>query len=816
MEAAERMDGYCLNNRWIAGTITNGSNVLRRGKTIESRTPFRHFADEAIRAELKKREETEPLWEGSTMIRFVWDKRVKKWLRADESMPEFRDWHGELRSPENIRDMEPPPDPVVVKANGEGGELKPIASVDATPPTLMGRQEISSLAHEMLSGSEKQETLESTDGQVLESESPTTSSEGPIEPLESNASSPESQTTLTETDLESTIVNHLSPTPSSTTDSGNTVSSTVDLSSKTIGKKARARGDLEHWMAWDKFASIVQSISDNAIATLVEPAAVSLDKSTLPELSLDPISNYIPDHKDFWYNRQLQAENDEHERRQTIAAHTGDRTPLEMYHMDKFMAGAGWTGSVRGEEISERVANWKKDGLTGYEHVKVFRDGTSMIEKRRYTKEGKPMTQFWDGSYLLNGHLYDREGMRYDHKTNSLSFSDGSELIFEGRGESKKLLVKIGKQTFDVTSTVVGSTEKREILEKASDLFEPARTLSTQDDTAALATALEVPPNLVKFEIEHRVKTIEESRDDEVFHDDDPVLMRGSQMFEFSDTLSARRFDRFVAKTNKMTDAQEDTGLMDRENFSGDESPIPEELEENTNYMTKRASTFRPDLIVCLNPRENKLAMKEASDNHIPTIGICDTDSDPRQVTYNIPANDDSLRSVEYIAGVLSRAGQEGLIHRQRYHEQMELLLGRAQDLTSDSWLDYEILTYDPDSEAPKPTPADGRTKEEILDKYRGFYRVEKAPEEMVVKIVAQQIVLGQNEIKRLTMDTTDWSMQQHLDHIKSSVQFPGIPVGVLEELAQLRLSESRRVWAETREQVATRPYRYRAPPTGI
>src|SRR5271167_2724516 len=44
VEAAERMDGYCLNNRWIAGTITNGSNVLHRGKTIESRTPFRHFA----------------------------------------------------------------------------------------------------------------------------------------------------------------------------------------------------------------------------------------------------------------------------------------------------------------------------------------------------------------------------------------------------------------------------------------------------------------------------------------------------------------------------------------------------------------------------------------------------------------------------------------------------------------------------------------------------------------------------------------------------------------------------------------------------
>src|SRR5271170_5810229 len=117
-----------------------------------------------------------------------------------------------------------------------------------------------------------------------------------------------------------------------------------------------------------------------------------------------------------------------------------------------------------------------------------------------------------------------------------------------------------------------------------------------------------------------------------------------------------------------------------------------------------------------------------------------------------MPANDDSLRSVEFIAGVLSRAGQEGLIHRQRYHDQMAFLLARAQDVITDSWLDYNILTYDPMSEAPKPNSSDGRTKEDVLDKYRGSYRVEKAPEEMIVKIFAQQIVMAQNEMKRLNI----------------------------------------------------------------
>jgi hypothetical protein len=780
---------------------------LFRGQTMESQTPFRHFADEAIKAELKKKEETEPLWEGATMSVFVWDRRVKKWVNSDEAPPEFRDWYGELRSPENVRDLEPPAQSVYLEAKVEAGATERHTTVEESPPTMVGKQEISALADEQLAREEQEGEVESAEPEkVIESES--------------QAAPSELETTPSETELESSTVEQAPySTPSFTEDSRGIFTDTLETRLPAVGKRARSRGDLEHWMAWDKFASIVQSISDKALAELVEPAADSLDKSTLSELSLDPISYYIPDHKDFWYNRQLQAENDEYNRRQTIAVETGDRKPLEMYEMDKFMAQMGWKGLVRGEKISTRVENWKKEGLGGYEHVKVFRDGTAMIEKRRYNKEGNPVPQFGDGSYLLNGHLYDKEGMRYDRKNQSLSFSDGSELKFEGEGVTKKLVVKIGQQTFDVTSTVAGSTEKREILEKASDLFEPALTLSTHDDAASLADALEMPPNQVKFEIEKRVRTQEEGREDEIFGDEEPILMRGSQMFDVSEKLSAREFDKFVSNMNIMKDDAEDLNLVEKEDYRDDDDapPEPEEFTENTKFkLAERTRTFQPDLIICLNPRENKLAMKEASNNHIPTIGICDTDSDPRQVTYNIPANDDSLRSVEFIAGVLSRAGQEGLIHRQRYQQQLIFLLARAQDVVTDSWLDYDILTYDPMSEAPKPNPADGRTKEDVLDKYRGFYRVEKAPEEMVLKIVARQIVMAQNEVKRLNMDTTDWTMQQHSDHVKSSSQFPGIPAGVLEELAHSRLSESRRVWAETREQVAMRKYKYRSPPTQI
>lgn len=79
----------------------------------------------------------------------------------------------------------------------------------------------------------------------------------------------------------------------------------------------------------------------------------------------------------------------------------------------------------------------------------------------------------------------------------------------------------------------------------------------------------------------------------------------------------------------------------------------------STNRLASQ--TLQPDLVVVLNPVENSFAIREATQANIPTIAITDSDVDPRSVTYPIPANDDSIRSVELIIGVLSKAGEEGL-----------------------------------------------------------------------------------------------------------------------------------------------------------
>jgi small subunit ribosomal protein S2 len=67
-----------------------------------------------------------------------------------------------------------------------------------------------------------------------------------------------------------------------------------------------------------------------------------------------------------------------------------------------------------------------------------------------------------------------------------------------------------------------------------------------------------------------------------------------------------------------------------------------------------------PDLMIFLNPISNMNAIAECAIEHVPTIGVIDSNVDPRIVMYPIPANDESVRTAELIAGVLSVAGREG------------------------------------------------------------------------------------------------------------------------------------------------------------
>lgn len=63
-----------------------------------------------------------------------------------------------------------------------------------------------------------------------------------------------------------------------------------------------------------------------------------------------------------------------------------------------------------------------------------------------------------------------------------------------------------------------------------------------------------------------------------------------------------------------------------------------------------------PKAIVVVDPRVEINAIREARRLHIPVFGIVDTNCDPDDVDYPIPANDDAVRSVKVVLGVLANA----------------------------------------------------------------------------------------------------------------------------------------------------------------
>ena len=63
-----------------------------------------------------------------------------------------------------------------------------------------------------------------------------------------------------------------------------------------------------------------------------------------------------------------------------------------------------------------------------------------------------------------------------------------------------------------------------------------------------------------------------------------------------------------------------------------------------------------PGALFIVDPKKERIAVKEARILGIPVVGIVDTNCDPDDVDYIIPANDDAIRAVKLIAGRMADA----------------------------------------------------------------------------------------------------------------------------------------------------------------
>ena len=67
-----------------------------------------------------------------------------------------------------------------------------------------------------------------------------------------------------------------------------------------------------------------------------------------------------------------------------------------------------------------------------------------------------------------------------------------------------------------------------------------------------------------------------------------------------------------------------------------------------------------PGALFIVDSRKERNAVAEARKLHIPIVAIVDTNCDPDEIDYVIPGNDDAIRAVKLIAGIMANAILEG------------------------------------------------------------------------------------------------------------------------------------------------------------
>lgn len=67
-----------------------------------------------------------------------------------------------------------------------------------------------------------------------------------------------------------------------------------------------------------------------------------------------------------------------------------------------------------------------------------------------------------------------------------------------------------------------------------------------------------------------------------------------------------------------------------------------------------------PDVLILVDPKKDDTALREARRKGIPVVSLCDTNVNPEEITYPIPANDDAVKSIDLILDLIAQSISEG------------------------------------------------------------------------------------------------------------------------------------------------------------
>ena len=112
---------------------------------------------------------------------------------------------------------------------------------------------------------------------------------------------------------------------------------------------------------------------------------------------------------------------------------------------------------------------------------------------------------------------------------------------------------------------------------------------------------------------------------------------------------------------------------------------LREKLDKNLGSISEM--TRLPGAVFIVDIKREHIAIKEAQKLKIPIFAMVDTNSDPRDVNFVIPSNDDASKSIRKILSIVIESIQEGLTERQKLKEES---VKAVDDMAEDSNKNYK------------------------------------------------------------------------------------------------------------------------------
>jgi len=102
-----------------------------------------------------------------------------------------------------------------------------------------------------------------------------------------------------------------------------------------------------------------------------------------------------------------------------------------------------------------------------------------------------------------------------------------------------------------------------------------------------------------------------------------------------------------------------------------------------------------PSAVVLVDIMHEDIALAEAKKLNIQTFGMVDTNSDPTDVDFAIPANDDATKSIAIIINYLTNAIVEGLEERKKDKEEIDAAREDEDAATANERKGFEVVEDD-------------------------------------------------------------------------------------------------------------------------